>query len=127
MKNFSSLTLKMQLLENYQENCVDEICNLLNICYNNNITKIGIAYYNILHFNDAYHYVNKYYSKRIFNPGFIPGLIFANTDENNLFNIIKQCFPLRGGIVGNGYILANTKNLIPGIYEFDKCWSLIEN
>ena len=42
MKNFSSLTLKMQLLEDYQENCVDEICNLLNICYNNNITKIGI-------------------------------------------------------------------------------------
>jgi hypothetical protein len=126
MKNFSSLTLRIQLLEYYQKECVDKLCNLLNICYNNNITKVGIEYYNILHFKDAYQYVNKNYSTRIFNPGFMSGIIFANADENTLLNIVQQCFTLHGGIINNGYILTNTVHLIPGIYEFDKHWSLIE-
>ena len=126
MKNFSSITLRIQLLEYYQKECVDKLCNLLNICYNNNITKVGIEYYNILHFKDAYQYVNKNYSNRIFNPGFMPGIIFANADENTLLNIVQQCFTLHGGIISNGYILTNTVHLIPGIYEFDKHWSLIE-
>ena len=139
MKNFNTLSLKIQLLEYYQDKYVEATCEFLEICTKIGLKKVGIGYFNKDHFKTSRSYIETFYPDRMLDPGDVHGSLFGDGfSKKNKFDKYQKIWTARNLFFeknheyfsksGNrGQASADTKRFVRGIYSFENNkWILLE-